>query len=175
MHREPSQARPPMNPVHLIQIQTILLVSLLLLPGCSFDPLGTPAPEITTTPGRQQIQYCRDVMYIHPELVLEPVGYYYEHGFQDDQIAFKFIARTRQLDGIFDPAFVPPSELVTRKSNIGLERDIGQPWWDSHTQTLIGGNFTVPPPGSQGTRGLNVGIADNGDDTFTVYVYWFET
>ena len=164
-----------MNRIQSRQIGLLALVCLPFVVGCSFDPFGTPPPDVTTSPSRQQIQYCRDVMYIDPELVLKPLGYYYEHGFQDDQIAFKFIAKTDQIENIFDVEFVPPAELVARKSNSGLDRDIGEKWWDAQTKTLVGGNFTVPPPGSQGTRALNVGIADNGDATFTVYVYWFET
>ncbi len=164
-----------MNRIPSHQLGLLVLACLPFVVGCSFDPFGTPSPDVTTSPSRQQIQYCRDVMHIDSELVLSPLGYYYEHGFQDDQIAFKFIAKTHQIGNIFDEDFVPSAELVARKSNSGLDRDIGEAWWDCQTKKLFGGNFTVPPPGSQGTRALHIGIADNGDGTFTVYVYWFET
>ena len=151
------------------------LVCLIFCVGCSFDPFSTPPPDVATNPSQQQVQYCRDVMYINPEIVLKPHGYYYEHGFLDDQVAFKFVTESEKIESIFNAKFVPPSELVERKSISGLGRDIGEKWWEPQNHALIGGNFTVPPPGSDGARGLNIGILDNGDSTFTVYVYWFET
>ena len=164
-----------MNRIKLLQIGNFALVCLPIVVGCSFDPFDTPPPDVTTSPNQQQIQYCRDVMYINPELVLTPLGYYHEHGFQDDQIAFKFIARTDQIKNIFNVKFVPPAELVTRTSNYGLDVAIGETWWDIQNKTLVGGDFCVLPPGSPGSRALNIGISDNGDSTFTVYVSWFET
>ena len=150
------------------------LICLVVLTGCG-DPFGTPPPDVTTKPSAKQIQYCRDVMYINPKINITPVGYYYEHGFQDDSIAFKFVAQAERIDEIFLAEFVPPSELVERTSSHGLDYSIGEKWWDPSGQTLIGDNFSVPPPNSQGTRALNVGIIDNGEKSFTVYVYWFET
>ena len=150
------------------------LACLLVLAGCA-DPFETPPPDVTSKPSAKQIQYCRDVMYINPKISITPIGYYYEHGFQDDSICFKFVAQAERTDEIFLAAFVPPSEMVERTSLHGLDHNIGEKWWDPAGQTLIGGNFTVPPPNSQGTRALNIGIIDNEDNSFTVYVYWFET
>jgi len=59
-----------------------------------------------------------------------------------------------QIENIFNVELVPPAELAPRKSNFGLDRYNAEIWWDVQTKTLIGGNFTVQAPGSQGTRVL---------------------
>lgn len=149
-------------------------VCCLLLAGCN-TPFGMPQSDVTTKPDARQVQYCRDVMYINPNTKITPLGYHYRHGFPDAAIAFKFVATSDGIDNIFLDEFVPPSKLIPRSSSIGLDHDIGQPWWDPKGKQLTGGNFDVPPPNAQGSRGLNIGILENHDKSFTVYIYWFET
>ena len=162
----------------MIQIQRVfelaMLSCCLFLVGCG-DPFGTPPPDATINPDANQIQYCRDVMYINPDIKIKTLGYYYQHGFQDDSIAFKFTANADAIGDIFLEEFVPKAKLIVRKSSYGLDYDIGEKWWDPTGKNLKGGNFVVPPPNAQGARALNIGIIDHGDNSFTVYVYWFET
>ena len=154
-------------------IALLLVVASMI--GCGGpDIFQTPPPTVTTSPDAAQIKYCREVMYIEPELEIEPLGYRYEHGFQDDAIAFKFIAKTETIGDIFNSEFVDSAELVLRDTEYGLRNDLAETWWDVANRKLIGDNFNVPPPGSTGARALNIGIFDNDDGSFTVYVYWFE-
>ena len=154
-------------------IAFLLVVASMI--GCGEpDIFQTPPPTVTTSPDAAQIKYSRRVMYVNQELEIEPLGYRYEHGFQDDAIAFKFIAKTETISDIFNSDFVEPAKLVLRDTEYGLRNDLTETWWDVANRKLIGDNFIVPPPGSTGGRALNIGIFDNDDGSFTVYVYWFE-
>ena len=73
-------------------LRYFLTFSLLAgLAGCSFDFTDPNADVTTTSPTIAQVTYCRNVMYINPELEIDPVGYSIETG-MDDVIRFKFIA-----------------------------------------------------------------------------------
>ncbi len=48
-------------------------------------------------------------------------------------------------------------------------------WWDfQKKEELFGGSFDVPPPGSNGLRGLRIRYTINNDDTITVYAEYQE-
>ena len=143
-------------------------------PGCSFDFTGPNADVTTTTPTIDQVKYCREVMYINPELEIDPVGYSIETG-MDDVIRFKFIAKTDDPSILFDTSRVDAKKYSDDFILSTLNPQAPETWWDLSSQQVTGANFTVPPPGAQGTRGLNIAYAKNEDGTLTVYVLWYET
>ncbi|QDU45990.1 hypothetical protein Mal52_44870 [Symmachiella dynata] len=136
--------------------------------------MGFPNPKSTATPSPEEIQYCRDVMYINPDLDIEPLGFSLQSG-MDDVIRFKFLAKTDDPSKIFDATHVDSAKFKSDFGVYALDPDAKDDWWDVSSQTLVGGNFTVPPPKSQGTRGLNIGFTENDNSTLTIYVLWHET
>lgn len=142
--------------------------------GCQTDFLGYPASICTTTPTTAQIQYCRDVMYLNPAVKIEPLGFFLKPG-MDDVIRFKFVAKTNDPALVFDATHVDSKKFGPDFRLSALEPGAADKWWDVSKQTLTGGNFSVPPPKSSGTRGLNIGYTKNADGTLTVYVLWHET
>jgi hypothetical protein len=152
----------------------VLLAVLLLLPGCQTDFTGYGPAVSTTTPSPDQVQRCREVMYINPKLTIQPLGFFLQPG-MDDVIRFKFVAQTNDPSALFDPAKVDPRKFKDGFGGFALDPKAKEPWWDAPKRTLIGGQFTVPPPNSQGTRGLNIGYEKNDDGTLTVFVLWHET
>ena len=151
-----------------------LLVIFLSLIGCQTDFMGYGGNISTTTPTPEQVQYCRDVMYINPELEIKPIGFFLQPG-MDDVIRFKFIANTDDPSLLFDSTHVDSSKFGADLRIYTLNPEATESWWDISSQTLIGGNFLVPPPDSPGTRGLNIGFSNNDDGTLTVFVLWYET
>ena len=151
-----------------------LLACFMLIGGCSVEPVGTSPSDNTTTPSLKQIQYCRDVMYINPELDLQPLGYYYTNGDQGESIYLKFIVNTADVGDIFFQLEPVSFRELKALESVKVLGHINEKWWDPAEQSLIGADFVVPPPGSNGSRDLNIGISDNGNGTFTVYVHWFE-
>jgi hypothetical protein len=113
-------------------------------------------------------------MYINPELEIEPFGYCLQPG-MDDVIRFKFIAKTDDPSLLFNKSQVDSTKFLPDFRVSALNPKAAETWWDVSSKTLSGGNFTVPPPHSAGTRGLNVGYVTNDDGTLTVYVLWHET
>ncbi|MEM7246248.1 MAG: hypothetical protein AAF533_12945 [Acidobacteriota bacterium] len=151
-----------------------LLLSCFALMACSLDFLGSGEETATTTPTAAQVAYCRSVMYIRPELEIEPLGHALMPGL-DDVIRFKFRAKTDDPSLLFDPGQVDATTFAPGLAGASLEIGSPQAWWDVASQQLTGARFTVPPPDSPGTRGLAIGHVDNGDGTLTVYVLWHET
>jgi hypothetical protein len=93
----------------------------------------------------------------------------------DDVIRFKFTAKTDDPSLLFDDSQVDASKFSSNFSVSALDPKATDMWWDISSQTLSGGNFSVPPPKSKGTRGLSIGYIKNDDGTLTVYVLWHET
>lgn len=141
--------------------------------GCNLDYI--PNTDVTTTsPTNEQVQYCRDVMYINPDLEIQPVGYSIRTGL-DDEIRFKFIAQTNDPSQLFDTTHVDSQKFLKEFNPSMLKPEAGEAWWDLSSRQLQGADFIVPPPGSQGSRGLNIAYSKNDDGTLTVYVLWHET
>jgi hypothetical protein len=113
-------------------------------------------------------------MYINPELQIEPLGFFLQPG-MDDIIRFKFTARTDDPSVLFDESLIDSTEFNSDFGVYALDPNATDSWWDVSSQKLTGENFTVPPPNSSGTRGLNIGYITNDDGTLTVYVLWHET
>ena len=114
-------------------------------------------------------------MYINSDVEITPDGYFYQEHFLDDEAAFKFTVSVDSVSDIFQSEFVPPEKLAARNSLAELNGNRSPNWWDPSSRSLVGGDFTVPPPNAPGNRGLCIGIAGNQDGTYTVYVRWFET
>ncbi len=148
----------------------------LTLTGCQTDFLGYGDDISTTSPTSEQIQYCREVMYINPELKIDPKGYYLQPG-MDDIIRFKFTAKTDDPKVMFDSSQVDSSQYATgfNIAELAPNSEANSGWWDVGSKELTGANYVVPPPNSAGMRGLNVGYVNNEDGTLTVYVLWHET
>jgi hypothetical protein len=153
---------------------SIIFVLVGALVGCQTDFLGYPTSTSTTAPTKEQIQYCRDVMYLNPAVKIEPLGFFLQPG-MDDVIRFKFVAQTDDPATVFDTAHVDSRKFGPDFRLNALAPDAADKWWDVSKQTLTGGNFSVPPPNSTGTRGLNIGYTKNADGTLMVYVLWHET
>ena len=159
----------------MTMLRYFLAASLLVgFAGCSFDFIGSNAGVTTTSPTKDQVAYCRDVMYINPELEIDPVGYSIETG-MDDVIRFKFIAKTDDPSILFNPVRIDRKKFVDDFRLSTMKPQAPETWWDLSSQQVTGANFTVPPPDSKGTRGLNIAYAKNDDGTLTVYVLWCET
>lgn len=157
-----------------MRVTSVLFFLCAAFVGCQTDFLGHPASTSTTTPTPAEIQRCRDVMYINPAVKIEPLGFFLQPG-MDDIIRFKFVAQTNDPALVFDSAHVDAKKFGPDVRLSALEPGAAEKWWDVSKQTLTGGNFSVPPPKSSGTRGLNIGYTKNADGTLTVYVLWHET
>ncbi len=149
-----------------------VVLTAAVVVGCGGLDFGGP-PVTTTTPTDAQIARCREVMYINPALEIEPLGFHLRPSL-DDEIRFKFIAKTDDPSQLFDPAQVDAAKFAPKRDLYGLECPAPEKWWDVSARPLSGGNFSVPPPKAQGTWGLNVGYFKNDDGTLTVYVCWSE-
>jgi predicted small secreted protein len=150
------------------------LLICLLLAGCQTDFTGSGPDVSTTTPTKEQVVFCRQVMYINPDLEIEPLGYHLHSG-MDDVIRFKFSAKTDDPAQLFDKTQVDSAKFAADFQVSALNPQATEVWWDVSSKKLSGGNFSVPPPNAAGTRGLNIGYCKNDDGTVTVYVLWHET
>ena len=151
----------------------LFIAASLAFSGCD-STLGVKPPVTSATPGKEQVTHCRKVMYINPDIEIEPLGYHYEHGFLDDLICFKFEALTGEYAKIFQEDVLPAQKLVMQERSSNLNRDIDQQWWDPPKSKFIGGDFSVPALHTKGDRGLSVAVVPNGKDRLTVYALWFE-
>jgi len=152
----------------------LIIIACLVVSGCQTDFMGFPPPTSTTSPTAKQVQYCRDVMYINPDLDIEPSGFFLRPG-MDDTIRFKFIAKTNDPSQLFESDMIAATDFKPDFGVYALSPNARDSWWDIATQKLTGGNFSVPSRTSAGSRGLNVGYFENSKGTLTVYILWHET
>ena len=140
------------------------LLGLLGLPGCGITVRSGGGDVSTTTPSKEQVAKCRDVMYINPEIEIKPLGYAIETG-MDDVVRFKFIAITEDPSTLFDTTQVDATKFAANFNPSSLQSKAAETWSDLSSQTRSGASFSVPPPNSQGTRGLNIAYVKNDDNT----------
>lgn len=152
---------------------TLSLVFAVTMTGCgtveliSFGPVVDSAP-----PTGQQVEWCRDTMFINAELEITPMGFHREPGI-DDMVCFKFIAHTTDLASVFHRDVIDHSEFSSEDMTFlrsRLDGGIDSDWWDHAEHELVGGAFNVPV-----ACGQCVGFAPNSDGTHTVYVLWHQT
>ena len=108
----------------------------------------------------------RDQLCVRSEVEVEQARLEYSPGF-DYIIWSKFTVRADSMDEVFDPSRVDPAEFRE-----GFEINIPgmmNPWWDVEDHELSGAEFQVSED-----EFMRVGYVDNGDGTFTVYIYLFE-
>lgn len=159
--------------MHLLnKMQTIAVLSLLYLSGCG--EFCAPDIKITTSPSKDQVKECRDVMYIAPQVGIKPLGYAIEQG-RDIVISFKYIALTNDPAAIFDGQYVNVSKFSKDfRKDIFVDKSLGS-WWDAASKASVGASFEVPRPGSAEMCHLYIAYVTNGDGTTTVYVVWHDT
>ncbi|MDA7884801.1 hypothetical protein N9B23_00355 [bacterium] len=147
--------------------------ALLVSTGCDFT-LSGGGDVSTTTPTKEQIAKCRKVMYINPDVVIEPLGYALDAG-MDDVIRFKFIAKMDDPSMLFDDTQVESTKFKPILKPSSFFTAAPETWWKLSSKATLGAKLSVPPPNSKGTRGLNIAYTKNDDKTLTVYVLWYET
>ena len=129
----------------------------------------------TTSPSDEQIAHAREYLYVAPGLEIEPLAYYEKRG-MDHIVACKFIAKTDDPALVFDPTQVDASEYSNDFVFPQYEPSHYAEWWDLPSRTIRGGEAWVPRTGeNQRFWLMNIGIADNGDGTLTVYVSRIES
>ena len=133
---------------------TFTLVVILLCGGLYL------AYRYETSFAKRRAQMC-----IRNDVAVEDAHFVYSPGF--DYIMWsKFKARVDSIDEVFD-ARVDPTEFSE-----GFEINVSwikNYWWDPGDHELSGAHFQV-----SGDEYMDIGYVDNGDGTFTVYIYLFE-
>jgi hypothetical protein len=132
----------------------------------AYNQLGG-LPTRTTSPTDEQVAYCRDWLFINPDMEIEPLAYYLKPG-MDYQVRFKFTAKTNAPGQVFDSQRIESSEFVTDFPFPPGESSHNEDWWDVAAHPLSGGSFTVP------NRRLYIGYIENQDETLTVYAWQHE-
>ena len=103
---------------------TVLIVALVVA-GClvllcgaiavfvflfGFSPLTVEeTPTETTLLSAAQLEQCRELLAIQPEVALEGEYYLYTPGFLDDSLECHLQARADSLEAVFDTAVINPS------------------------------------------------------------------
>ena len=161
-----------MGILRLANWRVLPMLAMLPLVGCDFG--NVPESTTTTSPSVEQVNRCRNIMYIDPKLEIESLGHCHDYGFQDDAIHFKFRTTTDSISSIFQPKYVSHEKFIARQLMSPPRYGLAAEWWDAK-QSLLGGDFIVPDPRTKGDRGLNIAIMQTGDKTFVVFCSWHET
>jgi len=125
----------------------------------------------TTSPTHEQVAYCREYLYITPDIEIEPLAYYVKDG-MDYMVRFKFIAQTDDPALVFDSTQIDSSEFSADFDFPPGEETHNEIWWDIAGRPLTGASTFVPSSGSDRFFWImHIGIAENGDGTLTVYAW----
>lgn len=131
------------------------LVCLLLCGGLYF------AYRYENSFPKRRAQMC-----IRDDVEVEDTHFVYSPGY-DYVMWSKFTARVDKIEDVFDSARVDAAEFET---GFKITRQgIMNYWWDPADHQLSGGHFQV-----SNDEFMDIGYIDNGDGTFTVYIYLFE-
>ena len=141
--------------------------------GCS-DPFGTEAVA-TESPSSEQIQRCREAMFIDTDVVIEAIGYHRRPDFRFNDFAFKFTTTADHIDQIFDSNAIPSSEFVGSKFedsefHPGKFLDVAESWWDPQSMPLKIARYSNPAAKRSETQFATIGLSRNDDGSFVVFV-----
>jgi hypothetical protein len=93
----------------VILLCTAVAVLIFLFGISPAGLLTEEAPVETTTLSAAQLDQCREVMAIQPDVELEGEYYLYTPGFLDDSLECHLLARANGLDDVFDTAVINPT------------------------------------------------------------------
>ncbi|WP_146118674.1 hypothetical protein [Blastopirellula marina] len=140
----------------------LIVCGALMLGGClDFGPNIS-----TTKPTAEQVKFCRSVMYLNPQVIIEPQGFQLISGI-DRYVLLKFVVPTSDINQLF---LSPPVDVLLMRPNFDFSGGPNEPWWDPPSSGLIGAHYELPY-----VKFMNAAYIDNGDGTLTVYVQWNET
>ena len=77
------------------------------------------APTQTTTLSTAQLEQCRKLMAIQPDVELEGEYYLYTPGFLDDSMECHLLAQANSLEDVFDTAVIDPSLTTDQEVSPG--------------------------------------------------------
>lgn len=73
------------------------------------------SPIETTTLSTAQLEQCRELMAIQPNVEIEGEYYLYTPGFLDDSMECHLNARADSLDDVFDTTVVDPTQTIDQE------------------------------------------------------------
>lgn len=117
------------NRTNIVLIVAVVVAScLLLLCGALFLMVfmfgyssftAQQSPVETTTLSATQLEQCREVMAIQPDVKIEGEYYLYTPGFLDDSLECHLLARADDLEAVFDTAVINPSLTTDQEISPG--------------------------------------------------------
>lgn len=117
------------NRTNIVLIVAVVVAScLLLLCGALFLMVFMfgyssftvqQSPVETTTLSATQLEQCREVMAIQPDVKIEGEYYLYTPGFLDDSLECHLLARADDLEAVFDTAVINPSLTTDQEISPG--------------------------------------------------------
>jgi hypothetical protein len=123
----------------------------------------------TTSPTEEQVQRCRQEMYIRDSADITPLGFALLGSGIDDVIWFKFSTDADDLSQVFDTSVVDVSEFEDKVMSADDLWEIEGEWWDVKDKDLVGGSVALP-----NARFMSVG-AEKADEGYVIYIVWNET
>lgn len=113
------------------------------------------------------LELHRDKMCLSRDLTIREHYLRYSPG-MDAVMWCRITVEANDIDEVFDPSRVDTSELREVGYQIRNATPITNQWWDVEQRNLRGGEVQVDG------ASMRVAYEDNGDETLTVYIFWFE-
>ena len=147
----------------------LLVVAGLAAVGC--DSLLGTASISTDRPTDEQIQLCRNVMFLEPTVEIVPLGFFRRPDFQYDAIAFKFQAKTNGVENIFVDQQIQADELAGENFAIQPKVAVEESWWTPEDAERFSGNISMLQQAYNRTQELCFAVSQSDQTTLTVFVY----
>ena len=145
------------------------LVILCLAIGVAALWIALDRPNINTeTPSDEHVALCREMLLLHPELEVEPLGYFRLDSL-DISHGFKFIAKTDDPVELLDEKH--RDRINFRKGFAGgfLSRGDCVSWWSQPLEGVFGGDFL--DASDNFIWHSSMAYLPNNDGTLTVWAY----
>lgn len=119
----------------------------------------------TTSPSPKQVSGCAKLMYLNPNIKIDPMGLKIIASGIDDIVWFKFETRAN-IKNIFNAKYVDVSNFSKNEYVITPAKNIS--WWIKRKKLLLGGQIELP-----NVKNMNVGIEQQKNRNI-VYIVWHE-
>lgn len=117
----------------------------------------------TISPTPEQVERCRNEMYLNKNISIEPLGFKYIGSGIDDAVWFKFRTDGNIVD-LFSSEVVD-FKLFSDKYSMTSHSEIE--WWNVESKILFGGQISLP-----NNKIMNVGIDKKNENVSIVYIMW---
>ena len=155
----------------MIAMRTSVIFVFLLAIAVGCDSIVGTASTTSAEPSNEQVQFCRDALFIDPSIEIGAIGFFKRPDFRFDAIAFKFTAEAQDAQQIFLHEGLASDKMLAETFGMLPKVAVGEKWWNPESAELFSDTITTVVSGDTKTQEFCVATSQGDDGELIVYVY----